>query len=328
MPSPIKTSPPSSPLSSTVTAPNRAAALAPAGGATIRPASALSSLARPPALRLDTGSSRPPQGMRPTLSLQTGGPSAARPSLSLRTGGAAAAPVAERPTGQRFGLADPIPATARPLQANDFLGRRADNQLPALMMQATQRGPVLSVANSAAILAAFGAGPHRVAVADVSQPHLAGVQDILNLARQAATQGQWLAAVKSRHGAIGDHLEASLARADAHASFERFKERVETGQVDLFHVDLASDHAAKLRDVAGKAGFAAVYASNIEMYVAGFLNHGETSASDRQQGLEKYRGNLLGLMQEDADFVRGTAMGPMEHSTMAQAQSDWHPQAS
>lgn len=105
------------------------------------------------------------------------------------------------------------------------------------------------------------------------------------------------------------------------------KERVSGGQIDLFHVDLASDHAAKLRESAGSTGFAAVYASNIEMYVAGFLNHGETSTGDRQQGLDKYRHNMLGLMQESADFVRGTAMGPMEHSTKTQAESTWHPRA-
>ena len=103
-------------------------------------------------------------------------------------------------------MSDAIPAAPRPLQANDFLGRRADNQLPAMMMDATQRGPVLSVANSTAILAAFGTGPHRVTVADVSPAHLAGVQDILNLARNAHTPQAWLAAVRDRHGAIADIL--------------------------------------------------------------------------------------------------------------------------
>jgi len=314
MPSPIGRNSPPRPVASDGARRAQDASAAPRAGASSRSETPLSNLGRPPALR---------------LAIPGGAARAAPPRLALDTGATSLpAAVPSAPSGRRFGLDDTIDANPRPLPANDFLGRRADNQLPALMMDATRRGPVLSVANSTAVLAAFGTGPHRVAVADISPGHLAGVQDVLKMAADAPSQEAWLAAVKQRHGAIGSQLETALARAGSSASFDRMKERVAQGEIDLHHVDLATDQAAGLRESAGPSGFSAVYASNIEMYVAGFLNHGQTSAAERQQGLDKYRGNLLGRMHEEAAFVRGTAMGPMEVSSKAQAQEGWHPQAS
>ncbi|NRF72176.1 hypothetical protein HLB44_34850 [Aquincola sp. S2] len=277
--------------------------------------------------RQDPGLDRlPPRQRSPDLRAQP-------PRVNLHTaqGPATATPPGEpAPAGVRWGLLHPIPAKPKVVKGNFFLGTKATDRLPALMMQATERGPVLSVATGTAVMAAFGRGPGRVVVADLSQRNLAGVQDLLQLAKDSPDQAAWLASVQQRYGTdVSRHFKLSIKRAGDHASFERLKARVESGQIDFFHVDLADVNATRdMRAIAGE-GFAAVYASNIEQYVGGHLDNTGAPAQQRQQRLDQYRTNLLGVMRPDGDLVRGSVMGRMtHHKGTAEVNAEWNPTAS
>jgi hypothetical protein len=267
-----------------------------------------------------------PPGLRPRAGGGTGASAAPRQALpaAVRTGSS----VQVDPT--RLDLHTPIrDAPAKVVPGMFFLGSVARNALPQLLMDATRRGAVLATASTTAVLAAFGTGPGRVAVADLSKANLAGVQDLLLLARDPPDQEAWLSSVAHRHGArLAGQLRRSLAQAGPSASFERLQERLRRSEIDLFHVDLAApDGTAGLQAVA-PGGFAALYTSNIEMYLAGFLSSADLSREQRQQQLDQYRHNILGLMNPDSQFVHSHTMGAQQLNSFEEARQHWRPTAS
>lgn len=229
--------------------------------------------------------------------------------------------------GIRLGLVSDMKVKPKPLHASDFVGSKARNQLPVILIDATQSGAVLSVANTMAILAGFGPGPGHVVVADIASSHIAGVQHILRLAKESPDQASWLRAVKQMYPNVGRQLDLSLRRLGMHGSFSHLKARIASDRFSFFSIDLADENALSTLSKASPSGFAAVYTSNIEMYLAGFLNGGTRSDEDRQAKLDHFRTNVLGLMNERTKFIHAGAGVRMDITEGLENAKAWQPHA-
>ena len=209
-----------------------------------------------------------------------------------------------------------------PRKAQDFVGSRMRNELPAILMDATSQGKVFSIANTMAVLAALGRGPGEVIVGDLDLANLAGVQRMMLLAVNSDDQRTWLTAVKKQYPEPSTQLETLLQGFGEQASFARFKERLRNDHVGFYNLNLAED-IGDLHDVDGK-GFSAVYISNIETYLGGFLSE-SFDAQLAGSAQRRFRTNVLSLTGDETLLIHGGGAMKMQVENAAKASQNWMP---
>ncbi|CCG85749.1 hypothetical protein [Erwinia piriflorinigrans] len=227
----------------------------------------------------------------------------------------------------RYGLHDNIGCRANTTKVSDFVGSKSNNAIPSLLANATHKGDVVTVANSMAVMAAMGQGHGKVVVSDLSDAHLAGVKSVIALAEKNHNQDGWLKDVKKEHGSsYASHLSLLISRNGDDLSFEQLQRRIRNQDIAFYHVDLASSSASEIEKDTPH-GVSAVYASNIEMYLGGFLSKDGKSFSERQQSLDSFKENLTGMLKHDGILIHGNTMGPMELHSYHDAINNWQPAA-
>lgn len=179
-------------------------------------------------------------------------------------------------------------------KSRGFVGSRAANQLPALLTEATKRGPVLAMANTMAVIAAFGPGQGSVVVADIDANNIAGIQDIAQMAEREPDQGKWLNAVRQKYDDPGNQLGLLLQQPGVASGYEHFRRRIQEGRLSFFNLDLSGANVSELKNEAPE-GFAAVYTGNIEHYIGGFMATGAIETPEREASMGRYRTNLLSV---------------------------------
>lgn len=200
-------------------------------------------------------------------------------------------------------------------------------RLAVLISQHSENKDILTVANTQAILASMTKGDGTVTVADIDERHLAGIQDIMNLAPQASSEKEWLTAVNEKYENIGTSVQNLLQATRKHNdvfAFEHLKDRIENQKIEFIHTDLSKEGA--LNGLAERH-YGVTYASNIELYLSGYKSNEEDEYF--QQKLDQFKGNILDISAPDTLFISGSSNNAMNnlHYGREIINNHWNPQA-